>query len=206
MNYFFLMPFAYHCYFRKITTCNASNHVVKDCEPAQGPPCSDFEHSNPSSTIFATPNECCLEELGWLDLDSCVANSQNIALFTGKFYVDYGGSKCAQDCDPTSGLPCMGNPPASAGFPAQLFDDPAACCQAKLGWIDNGRCVADTNGVPMQAQGSEQWYVDWVAGKCVKDCIGAAPCGGLKENYEPGHATASACCDTISWVQPSSCT
>eukprot|EP00579_Thalassiosira_antarctica_P005896 CAMPEP_0201902058 /NCGR_PEP_ID=MMETSP0902-20130614/54754_1 /ASSEMBLY_ACC=CAM_ASM_000551 /TAXON_ID=420261 /ORGANISM="Thalassiosira antarctica, Strain CCMP982" /LENGTH=160 /DNA_ID=CAMNT_0048436047 /DNA_START=2675 /DNA_END=3154 /DNA_ORIENTATION=- len=48
------------------------------------------------------------------------------------------------------------------------------------------QCVADTNGVALQARGSDEWYVDWTIdhGTCVKDCLlGNAPCGGSKENW-----------------------
>ena len=58
----------------------------------------------------------------------------------------YIGSKCAQDCDPELGLPCMGNPPPDSGLAAARFDTAYACCVGKLWWLDVNQCVADTNG------------------------------------------------------------
>jgi len=185
------------------------NKCAKDCDPADGPPCADSIHQDLSTKIFATPEECCSTMFTWLNLDSCVADSQNIARYTDKFYVDWlTGFKCAKDCDPTAGLPCMGNPTSSS---LQLFDTIETCCEGSLGWIGVDQCVADTNGVVLQARGSEEWYVDWLngggEGKCVKDCDPTAgpPCGGLKDNWSPGYASAADCCVVIYWVPSDSC-
>ena len=90
------------------------------------------------------------------------------------------------------------------GVPSTFCDTAEACCVGKLCCLNVGQCVADTNGVLSQAQGSAMWYVDWNIdfGTCVKDCLGNKPCGGLKDNWETGHASAAACCDSIPW-QPS---
>jgi len=187
---------------------------VQDCDPgAGGTPCSPTEHQDPYLKIFETPEQCCEETLSWIDSERCIAASSGTPpapVYTDKFYVDWHGMKCSKDCDDQkNGLPCMGSPPASSGFPTQFFLTAEACCEGKLHWIDIDNCVADTNGVPSQAQtqGSEEWFVDWNVnyGTCVKDCIGSAPCGGLKENWEHGYASASNCCASISWQPVDSC-
>ena len=143
-----------------------------DCDPADGPPCAETVHSDPYATIFATPEECCQTKLGWLNLEACDATSQNIEFFSDKFYPDYVGLKCAQDCDIAAGSPCKGNPPASTGASAHHFESAQTCCEERLGWIDLDECIADTNGVALSNQGSGEWYVDWDIdyGTCVKDC------------------------------------
>jgi len=113
--------------------------VSNDCDPAEGPPCSDPEHSVPSGTIVATPEECCQTKLGWIG-DLCVAKSKNIAYYTDKYHVDCKGFKCAKECDPKAGLP-MGNPPALSGVPTERFDTAEACCVGNLGWFDVGQSV-----------------------------------------------------------------
>ena len=48
-------------------------------------------------------------------------------------------------------------------------------------------------------------YVDWVSKKCIQDCIGAAPCGGIKKFWDIGHATAESCCNMLPWVPQAYC-
>ena len=93
----------------------------------------------------------------------------------------------------------MGNPPASAGMSA--FESAQTCCQERLGWIGLDKCIADTNGVALTNQGTREWYVDWGIdnGTCVKDCVTGTGCGGLKETWETGFPSSSACCDSIPW-------
>lgn len=118
---------------------------AQDCPPEEGPPCSNPEHADPSVTIFATREECCSQQFSWIG-DACIGKSNNTAYYSDKFYVYYIGSKCAQDCDPELGLPCMGNPPPDSGLAAARFDTAYACCVGKLWWLDVNQCVADTNG------------------------------------------------------------
>ena len=126
----------------------------------------------------------------------------------GRFYVDYDDmrDRCAQDCDLANGLPCKGSPPDDSGFPATLYETVEECCAEKVFWRDLGECVADTYGVLSQALGSEQWYVDWRKNACVKDCLGDAPCGGIKQNWENGFPSALECCaKAIPWVARGKC-
>lgn len=177
---------------------------AKDCAPGNNGCTAIIEDS--WITLYDTISECCRQKLGWLDANVCASSSNPSGGNTGKFYVDYAGLKCAQDCDSVNGLPCMGPPSSASGFPAALYNTAESCCKEKLQWLDLGQCVADTNGASSQALGSEQWYVDWNRnlGTCVKDCLGNAPCGGLKQNWETAYISASDCCTTAIPWQPSS--
>ena len=104
-----------------------------------------------------------------------------------------------QDCADTDPAPCGGNPSSDK----TLFDDAEDCCTEKLHWKDLNVCVADTNGV--SPGGTNLWYVDWVQLKCVQDCDGSAPCGGLKTPYDELYNDSSACCDRLSWIDPTQC-
>lgn len=122
--------------------------------------------------------------------------------FTGKFYVVYSELKCARDCDDQQPLPCMGNPPPSSGMNAARWPSADACCDEKLSWVDQGTCVSKTNGdVPNPPDGSNEWWVNKAGtGTCVMDCVGAAPCGGLKlENNYKSYSTKQQCCDSRPW-------
>lgn len=180
---------------------------VQDCDPDEGPPCAETIHADPYTPIFLTPEECCEGMFSWIDPETCLADSQGVATYSDKFYVDYSkGFLCSQDCDAVGGLPCGGNPEPYL----QRYDTARDCCEGSLGWLDVDRCVADTNNVVLQAQGSQEWYVDWALnggnGQCVKDCaVGDPSCGGLKEQWGSSYPTSSACCGSISWVSPDIC-
>lgn len=60
---------------------------------------------------------------------------------------------------------------------------------------------------PTPAPVATLWYVDWSkeGGKCVRDCNGARPCGGRKQNWQAGHLSVDACCSTMSWKKFEDC-
>ena len=155
--------------------------------------------------LYDTTHECCQQKISWQDPDLCASQSDPSSAGTTKFFVIYEEEKCGQDCDAAGGLPCVGRPQVLS---VQLFDSAADCCSAMLPWLDLDSCLSVTNGVPISPPalaGSGEWYVDWAINKCVKDCVGAAPCGGLKDGWEFGHASVDTCCAMISWVPRSSC-
>ena len=157
-------------------------------------------HTEYSLTIYATPEECCQKMFGWLNTDICVAMSNGAAHFSDQWYVDWVSMKCVKDCDPNDGMPCGGSPAISV----TLYESAELCCKNKLFWIGTNNCVANSNGAA--AQGSTKWYIDWVdGGKCVKDCVGNPPCGGLKEVWDQDYSSASACCSAIPWVPSDRC-
>lgn len=159
--------------------------------------------TDPSTELFDTALECCNGKLNWLDSAVCDANSNGTPLaptYTNKFYVSYGDNKCMQDCPDTNPAPCGGNPSSDM----TLYDDVETCCAEKLKWINPDICVADSNGIA--PTGSNLWYVDWAILKCVQDCEGSVPCGGLKTPYDVTFATSSECCTgRLSWVNATEC-
>mmetsp|Transcript_36069 Transcript_36069/g.64973 ORF Transcript_36069/g.64973 Transcript_36069/m.64973 type:complete len:964 (+) Transcript_36069:104-2995(+) len=156
--------------------------------------------------VYGTTLECCKAELGWKNADLCASESDPSSTGTLKFYVNQRDKKCVQDCPTTGGGPCGGPPKQSS---AQLFADATECCKEKLSWLSLAKCLEATTGIPTApggAGGSGEWYIDWGLSKCVKDCVGAASCGGLKETWDIGHASANACCNNmISWVPRDEC-
>ena len=100
---------------------------VQDCDPAvDGPRCAPSGFINISIRLFGTQDLCCESMLGFVDLDTCFAKSSGAEPFTEKFYVDWLGMKCGQDCDASDGLPCMGSP----SYPSiDLFDTAEECCE-----------------------------------------------------------------------------
>lgn len=122
-------------------------HCVRECvdgpedESRCGGRASSYEE------LYDTFNECCEFHLFWQD--DCDAYDENgnrwfpHSMWSEKFYVDWPGLKCAKDCDPADGLPCMGNPPEPT---LELFDTARACCKKTLSWKNTGECISETNG------------------------------------------------------------
>ena len=96
--------------------------------------------------IDDTSAECCANQLNWINDELCKARSTST--YTNKYYVDYQGLKCVKDCEG-----CGDDGESLMDFSTQLFDTADLCCSTKLGWLDAGACVADTNnGVCLQAK------------------------------------------------------
>ncbi|KAL7460646.1 hypothetical protein ACHAXS_001091, partial [Conticribra weissflogii] len=81
---------------------------------------------------------------------------------------------------------------------AWMFETLDACCKARYSWNMND-CVGTSGGTTVS--GSNKWYPNWEDFICVQDCVGASPCGGLAESWDPLYDTVATCCDTkLSWV------
>ena len=100
----------------------------------------------PPATIYSSVEECC-GRLDWIDLDSCVAtssgNSGSSPQWSNQFYVDFAGDKCAKECDPDDGLPCMGKPTVAA---PEYFGSVRACCDEAFHWKRTDLCIDQTYG------------------------------------------------------------
>jgi hypothetical protein len=85
-----------------------------------------------------------------------------------KYWVDKSG-KCYQDLDvPTVDLS------------VQLCDSIEDCCAYGVPWLSEGVCLA-ASGIDSIGLGSNLFYVQ--NEKCIQDCVGVAPCGGLAEKW-----------------------
>ena len=165
---------------------------LKDSNPPNG------VRAPASAVLYDTVAKCCSGSLSWVNSAYCVSRSDGTG-YSSKWYVDYQNEICKQDC--ASGATCA----AISDVSTPLFDSALACCQAKLGWIDSAKCNTLSTGGTLASTGSEEYYVDWSVSKCVKNCVGAAPCGGLAEKWEQKYATSALCCARLSWIPAASC-
>ena len=117
---------------------NICHLSVKDCDPSNGPPCS--EHSDLSAKIFSDAGECCETLLGWVRFEWCVANSENeTPSSSGKWFVEYaigGDPKCVKECDDPEDADCRG----LAEEYQELYDSFDECCKFHLWWIPDSPC------------------------------------------------------------------
>ena len=89
-------------------------------------------------TLHETAATCCRDNLSWITPSTCEAQSTHTAAGTSKWYVNYGLSKCVQDCEGTG--TCGG----IVSNNLDLYDSVGACCDSKLWWVPTSFCVADS--------------------------------------------------------------
>jgi hypothetical protein len=186
----------------------ASSGTCKmDCVVASGSPsCGGVLSNTAGVTLYDDEDACCAAKFGWQDTSVCAARANGG--YSGKFYVSYQDNACLKDCAVATANPeCGGNP---SDLSTQMFSTGAACCAAKLGWLNQATCASlSETGAAAAVSGSEKWYVDWSISKCVKDCPTAngGSCGGLAESWESAEFTSSsACCSAkLSWKPVSDC-
>lgn len=164
--------------------------------------CADIPESG--VVLFDSVEACCSQALWWMNANSCA--SWTIRGYTNLWYADAcdNGGKCVKDCDATAAgasEECAGNP---ADTHAVLYQDYASCCANKF-WWDRENCLVQTTGEAVA--GSSKYYVDWVRGKCVQDCDGDAPCGGLAPSWiTVKQDSIETCCSFhLFWMPEDSC-
>jgi|EP00984_Skeletonema_dohrnii_P018478 hypothetical protein len=69
------------------------------------------------------------------------------------------------------------------------------CCERHFFW-DMNQCMG------ISAEGTEKWYVDYLALTCVKDCEGVSPCGGVAEAWDELFKDKKECCEVkMPWTR-----
>ena len=153
-----------------------------------------------SAVLYDTISKCCSGSLSWVNAEYCASRSDVTGTgYSNKWFVDYQNEVCVQDCATAGVASCA----TYSDVSTPLYTTALACCQAKLSWIDSAKC--DTLSQGGTVTGSNEYYVDWSINKCVQDCVGAAPCGGLAEKWEQRYATSALCCARLSWIPAASC-
>ncbi|KAL3804075.1 hypothetical protein HJC23_006466 [Cyclotella cryptica] len=108
----------------------------KDCPVGDAPECGGAP-ADLSTTLFDTAEECCVENLAYIDKRLCAAISTN--QHTNLFYVSYPDEACKKDCPAEDGGQCGGTP---ADLSIHLFGSVSECCKEKLSWVELSECVA----------------------------------------------------------------
>ena len=184
---------------------NSGDEICQqDCDEDNGGSCGGLIDSWKQS--YSTAAECCEATLNWISSPYCEAKSLlPTADFAGSslWYADYQNGKCVQDCaSPGVNGTCGGV--ITAGH-IELFETSASCCSGRLGYLDQGVCTASsTNSELDESAGTNEWYIDNM--RCVQDCVGSAPCGGLKNSWDQTFSSSGDCCSTgLWWLEVSTC-
>ena len=137
--------------------------------------------------LHDSAEDCCSAEYSWIDTELCNARTAHAS--SSKYWADKSG-KCYQD-----------SIVATIDLSVELYDSIEDCCAFGVSWLSEAVCLAAS--VAVTGLGSSSFYVQ--NEKCVKDCEGAAPCGGLAESWNIKYGSEAQCCASIPWVAKQEC-
>lgn len=144
---------------------------------------------NPTLWLYSTLSECCSENYSW-KLNECLGSSD--AGSASLYYPDWSGDNdgCINDGDAPEYM--VLNPSL------WLHTTLQSCCEKNYSYILS-QCIGSS------VTGSDEWYMDYAASKCVKDCDGASPCGGLSNGWDEKYPTQDTCCNAKMWWDFKAC-
>eukprot|EP00956_Cyclotella_meneghiniana_P006725 scaffold8955_cov62-Cyclotella_meneghiniana.AAC.1 len=86
-----------------------------------------------------------------------------------------------------------------------MYDSIETCCSEGLSWLSETVACFAGSGVDLTGLGTNKFYIDFANQQCAKDCVGAAPCGGLAEQWNILYGTEDECCAQLSWIPKKAC-
>ena len=101
---------------------------------------------------------------------------------TGLYYPDWSGDNEACLNDSQEPQYMIQNPSI------WMFSTLAECCEKYYSYN-----LATCTGASPSA-GTTKYWMDWTNKKCVQDCVGSSPCGGLAESWDKKYDTKTECC------------
>merc|ERR1711906_98842 len=163
---------------------------AKDCaEGGTDPSCGGILGPGVGTT-YTTVEACCAKHFSDQIEGYCVAMT-NGATYAGsnEWYLDASENICVKDCETA-----------------------AACCKAKLNYLDEDPCAASSiGGTAAGPVGNSKWYADYSISpaRCVKNCaVGAMNCQGILETTAgvTFYDDVETCCEKkFSWYNPLAC-
>ena len=142
--------------------------------------------SNHEYFLSNTREECCKKFYEW-DLYTCTGTTPELT--NGEFYPDWSGGG-TRTCLADGKIPDY----MISNQKWYLSTTLKKCCEKHFYW-DINECLGTT------AVGSNKWYVSYEDAKCVQDCSGASPCGGVANFWEELYSSKEQCCkNKLGWV------
>lgn len=146
---------------------------------------------NPTMWLHDTLEACCDKNYGWKKAE-CMGTASASAS-SGLYFPDWAGANDGCLNDGTE-------PEYMAKNPDQwMHSTLKACCEKNYSYN-----LAACTGASASA-GSSKFFMSYSAGKCVQDCVGATPCGGLAESWDLKYDTKSECCSERMWWDKTAC-
>lgn len=190
---------------------SSSRRCVVDCPTNSGnPTCGGTVSTGAGVSFYDTVEQCCSEKFQWYQSDLCKVISEAGTVGNGHtnlWYAKQSDNVCVQDCASSGGVSCEGNP---SSFSEPLYDTAAACCSAKLGWLNQDRCeTQSTLGASAPLVGGRQWFAH-TGSTCGQDCVTAEGqgCVGVVDQISgvQFYSTVAECCTAkFSWINSDLC-
>eukprot|EP00984_Skeletonema_dohrnii_P029480 scaffold20142_cov80-Skeletonema_dohrnii-CCMP3373.AAC.3 len=142
--------------------------------------------SNHQYFLSNTREECCKKFYEW-DFYTCTGTMPELT--NGEFYPDWSGGGTST-CRADGKIPDY----MISNQKWYLSTTLKKCCERHFYW-DINECLGTT------AVGTDKWYANYEDAKCVQDCSGASPCGGVANFWEELYSTKEQCCKTkLGWL------
>ena len=152
------------------------NCLVPTSSPSDAP--SSSPSAAPSESPSSKPSE---SSSGESPSSKPSASPSSVPTWIGEFIVDQPNDKCVQK-------------PAGDNWSA-TYPTIQQCCRLGLPWTREEVCASNSNSGGPAFSGTNEWYMDWVAWACVKDCDSGTDCGGLANKWDVLFPTVETCCD-----------
>jgi len=167
-----------------------SNFCVRDCiRGANGNSNCGGLVEETSIELHDTAEECCSAHFNWIENELCAARSDRIAL--NKYWPDKSRSKCILDSET----------PAK-DLSISIYNSIADCCSEGIHWLSAAEC-STASGNTTAPVASNMFFVKWdfMRFRCVQDCEGDAPCGGVgqAQPWDELYDTARECCAILNF-------
>jgi hypothetical protein len=134
---------------------------------------------NPTMWLHDTLAECCAQNYDW-KMNECMSLAEDGG--TGLYYPDWSGDNEACLNDSQEPQYMIQNPSI------WMFSTLAECCEKYYSY----NLATCTGASP--STGTTKYWMDWTNKKCVQDCVGSSPCGGLAESWDKKYDTKTECC------------
>ena len=146
-----------------------------------------------------TREECCEEFFEW-EYNDCIGP---LPARVFKYYPDF--NRGFWDGDEPYCLNDGKEPSYMLNSLSYLLPTLEECCRRFVSW-DYYRCVRmGPSAVVVVSVAKAKWYVDWFTSRCVQDCNGEWPCGGVAAQWDILYDDKKTCCDILSWVDDDEC-
>lgn len=152
-----------------------------------------YMNNAPEIWMFETINDCCAYNFNY-KLDECLGTAAVPSPTPGSanWYPDWENTDhvCKND----------GKEPAyMTTNPSQwMHATQQSCCELNYNW-NYASCLAYGSAPSPTPAGSAKYYMNWSTSKCVQDCEGAAPCGGIAEFWDVLYDDRTTCCAEKGW-------
>eukprot|EP00984_Skeletonema_dohrnii_P030646 scaffold22298_cov84-Skeletonema_dohrnii-CCMP3373.AAC.2 len=148
-----------------------------------------YMQTNPTSWMENTREECCKRYFEWEYFD-CIGTEPPAS---DEYYPDWSNwdsPTCVNDGE---------IPQYMFSIPSSLHPTLEECCKEHFGW-DFKACMGSSFVAP-----DVKWYVNWSitlgVGKCVQDCNGEWPCGGVAAQWNQLYDDQKTCCERrVPWA------